>query len=188
MNRKDSESAAIDAIRALLQARGGLVYGERVTQLEHALQCAMFAQRDGAPAALVVAAMLHDVGHMVHRDPASAFHASEDDLHERLGAKYLARWFGPDVTEPVALHVPAKRFLCAREPDYLSRLTPVSRRTLEMQGGPMTPREAETFAELPFAPQAVRVRRWDDEGKHPGLETPPLEQFLEIARDCLVTT
>ena len=88
-----------------------------VNQLQHALQAAALAEADGAPPATVLASLLHDVGHMIHRlgeDPASR---GVDDVHEQLGAEWLARRFGPDVSEPVRLHVAAKRYLCTVEPE-----------------------------------------------------------------------
>ncbi len=106
----------ITGLAILFKAKGSLAYGESVTQLEHAIQCAMLAERDGADDALVTAALLHDVGHMVHHDAGNAFEAGVDDRHERLGARFLQRWFVPAVTEPIALHVEAKRYLVAFEP------------------------------------------------------------------------
>jgi len=125
-----TQASPLDIIRRMFDEHGTLIYGEQVNQIEHSLQCATLAQQSGAKPALVVAAMLHDVGHILHRDAAGALQAGDDDKHEVLGAKYLARWFGPDVTEPIALHVQAKRFLCARDPGYHARLSPVSQRSL----------------------------------------------------------
>ena len=180
-------SAPIDAIEELFSAQGTLIYGEAVNQIEHALQCADLAEKSGASDALIVATMLHDVGHMMHRDAAGALLAGVDDVHESLGSKFLARWFGPAVTQPVALHVEAKRFLCRRDPSYHDRLSPISKRTLELQGGPMTAAQADTFEALPFAMDAVSVRQWDDQGKRAAVETPPLAHFLAIAKRCIVT-
>jgi phosphonate degradation associated HDIG domain protein len=175
---------AIEAIRRLFEDKGGLIYGEAVNQVEHALQCGALAQAQGAAASLVVAAVLHDVGHMLHRDAAGAVEAGDDDRHERLGAKFLARWFGPEVAEPVRLHVDAKRYLCTREPGYWAALSPLSRRTLEIQGGPFTEAQARAFERLPHAMAAVSVRRWDDAGKKAAVLTPSLEHFLALAAGC----
>jgi len=175
---------AIEAIRRLFEEKGGLIYGEAVNQVEHALQCGALAQAQGAAASLVVAAVLHDVGHMLHRDAAGAVEAGDDDRHERLGAKFLARWFGPEVAEPVRLHVDAKRYLCTREPGYWAALSPLSQRTLEIQGGPFTEAQALAFERLPHAMAAVSVRRWDDGGKKAGVLTPGLEHFLALAAGC----
>ena len=180
-------AAALDALRDLFEARGALRYGERVNQIEHALQCAALAEAEGAEAYLVVAALLHDVGHMLHRDAAGALAAGRNDGHEALASKWLARWFGPDVTEPIAMHVDAKRYLCRREAGYLEALSPVSVRSLEIQGGPMTDVEAEAFERRPHLTGAVRVRRWDDQGKNEAMATPPLAHYLQIAAGCIRT-
>ena len=175
----------IEKLAALFASHGGEAYGEDVTQLQHGLQCAAAAERDGASEALITAALLHDVGHMLHRDAAAALAAGRDDRHEVLGASFLARWFPKDVTEPIALHVAAKRYLCTMDQDYQRLLSPVSLRTLQLQGGPMDEREATTFAWLPHAGAAVKVRRWDEQAKTTDAGTPPLEHFLAIARRCL---
>jgi gamma-butyrobetaine dioxygenase len=172
-------------IRATFERHGRMIYGERVNQIQHALQCGQLAERAGASAALITAAVLHDIGHMLHRDPAGALATDTDDHHERLGAKYLGRWFVAEVAAPVALHVEAKRYLCARAPGYLESLSPVSLKTLGLQGGPMTAQEADAFEALPGFADAVALRRWDEAGKNPCLDTPDLDHFLEIAGRCL---
>lgn len=168
----------IDALRAMFRADGGLVYGEQVTQLEHALQGAVLAHAAAADDELVTAVLLHDIGHLLHRDAAAALVRGEDDRHEAIGAKFLSRWFGEGVTAPVALHVQAKRYLCARDVAYLAGLSPVSRRTLELQGGPMSPDEAARFESHPQAARALALRRWDEAAKCAGAITPPLDHFL----------
>lgn len=180
-------SAPLDAIDKLFSVHGTLTYGEAVNQIEHALQCADLAEKSGASDALIVATMLHDVGHMMHRDAAGALQAGVNDVHESLGSKFLARWFGPEVSQPVALHVEAKRFLCRRDSSYHDRLSPISKRTLELQGGPMTAAQADSFEKLPYAMDAVAVRQWDDQGKRAAVETPPLAHFLEIVKRCIAT-
>jgi len=155
----------VDEIFALYRQRGHEHYGERVTQLDHALQCAALARAEGAPDTLVAAALLHDYGHLLDDRGHMAEHEGMDGAHEAVGADALATWFGPDVTQPIALHVAAKRYLCAVEPGYLGALSPASQLSLRLQGGPLAPRGAGAFKTLPFAEQAVRLRRWDDWGK-----------------------
>ena len=146
------------------------MYDEAVTELEHALQAAALARADGAPDHLIAAALLHDVGHLVAHDNVPLDDdLTEDFHHERVGARYLTRWFGPDVTAPIALHVAAKRYLCAVEEGYLAVLSPSSMRSLELQGGPMNDKEVEAFERLPHHVEATLVRRWDDAAKVPGL-------------------
>ncbi|HEV2299925.1 MAG TPA: HD domain-containing protein, partial [Stellaceae bacterium] len=159
---------AIDRLLTLLSAKGGAQYGEEaVTQLEHALQCAALAAAEGAPAASIAAALLHDIGHLLHRHGDSPALRGIDDRHEALGGKALARDFAAAVAEPVRLHVAAKRYLCAADPEYFARLSPASVRSLALQGGPMPAEEAARFLALPHAEAAIRVRQWDDAAKVP---------------------
>src|ERR1700683_1285835 len=133
---------AIDTIFDCLRA-GQKHYGESaVTQLEHAIQCAMLAEREGAASALVAASLLHDFGHLVNPDDRAAAARGEDGEHEIVAADYLARWFGDDVTLPIRLHVAAKRYLTAREPDYATTLSRASVLSLAAQGGPFSAEEA----------------------------------------------
>jgi len=176
----------LKTITHMFDASGTLRYGEHVNQIEHALQCAALAQAAGSADELVVAALLHDVGHLLHRDARGALLAGVDDVHENLGAKYLARWFGPAVCQPIALHVQAKRFLCWREPGYHELLSPVSQRTLALQGGPMSGAQALEFEAGEHAVAAMQLRRWDDEAKEAGVSTPPLSHFMTLAERCLL--
>lgn len=156
-------------------------YDESVSEAEHARQCAVLASSEGAPAALVAAALLHDVGHLLVRDLVPAGEAlTRDRHHERAGATHLRRWFGPDVTEPVRLHVAAKRYLCATDPAYSAVLSPGSVRSLAVQGGPMTAAEVAEFEARPGSEGAVRVRRWDDRAKVPGLDVPPVAHWRPL--------
>lgn len=174
-----------DEILALL-ARGDrdLYSGERISQLEHALQCAWFAEQAGAPTALVVATLAHDVGHILAGGEYAAARGV-DGRHEESGADFLARRFGPEVSEPVRLHVAAKRYLCAVDPAYFDRLSPASVRSLALQGGPMSPQEVEAFEASPHAEAAVRLRQWDEQGKIVGLRTPGLEHFRPMVQAAL---
>lgn len=161
----------------LFERFGETTYGgECVSQAEHALQAARAAERADAPASLVVAALLHDVGHLL---PSSleCERAGEDAEHERAGADWLTSWFPVDVTEPIRLHVDAKRYLCATEPSYPASLSLASRSSLAVQGGPMTLEEARAFEALPFAIDAVGLRRWDEIAKVDGAKTPDLAHF-----------
>jgi phosphonate degradation associated HDIG domain protein len=169
-----------------LATRGGEEYGgEAVTQLQHGLQCATLAEREGAGDALITAALLHDVGHMIdipHGETAESMaSAGVDTVHEDVGAAFLKRWFGPEVTAPIQHHVAAKRYLCRRKPGYFETLSPASVTSLKLQGGAFTDAEADAWIKLPFAQEVVRLRIWDDLGKDPTMETPPLNHFQAIA-------
>jgi len=177
---------AIDRIFERFEIHGGRDYGsERVRQVEHALQCAALAEAEGAPAALISAALLHDIGHLIHDVGQRPAERGIDDRHEVLGEEWLRQWFSTEVTEPVRLHVPAKRYLTATDTDYFTTLSPASIRSLELQGGPFSAKEAAEFIRLPQASEAVRLRRWDDAAKVPGKATPELKHFrryLEASR------
>jgi phosphonate degradation associated HDIG domain protein len=168
----------IDHIFVLFRDRGDAAYiGEPVSQTEHALQAAWAAERAGAVSPMIAAALLHDIGHLLHDLPETCADEGIDDRHEQLGARWLKQWFGADVVEPMRLHVAAKRFLCATDSDYLARLSPASLLSLKLQGGPMTAAEVQAFKGNPHALAAIALRGWDEEAKVAGMETPRLEHF-----------
>ncbi len=169
-----------DEIYSLFAARGSSCYfGEPVSQLEHALQAAWFAQQENAPDHLVVAALVHDIGHLVHGQDEQVAERGIDARHEEAGESWLKNRFGPEVYEPVHLHVAAKRYLCATDSAYFDTLSPASVQSLHLQGGPMTTEELKQFRALPSYQDAVRLRLWDDRAKIPGLATPGLESYRE---------
>ena len=177
--------SAADEILALYAARGATAYfGERVSMSEHALQAAHFARLAGAADTLVLAALLHDIGHLIEPAPDELEDWTSDAHHEELGARWLALRFPREVSEPVRLHVPAKRYLCATDPAYRALLSPASVHTLALQGGAMSAAEVARFQAEPFAGDAVRVRRWDDQGKVAGLVTPGLRDYLALIERC----
>jgi gamma-butyrobetaine dioxygenase len=168
----------VGTIADLLETRGRAMYfGEAVTEAEHALQSAHLAEADGADDALVAAALLHDVGHLLHGHGEDVAERGIDGRHEEIGHAWLTRWFGPSVAEPVQLHVAAKRYLSTTDPTYVEQLSPASRQSLELQGGPFSPAEAAEFERSPFFREAVRLRYWDDAAKVPGLDVPPFDHY-----------
>ena len=172
----------VNEIARLLRVRGDSQYGrEPVSQLEHALQCAHLAEQAGASTDLVVAALLHDLGHLLaaERDHRADDDQSCDDLHQYIALPFLRGLLPDTVLEPIRLHVDAKRYLCHAEAGYWDNLSPASKRSLELQGGVFTAFQAEQFLHLSFATDAVRLRRWDDLAKVPGLHTPPLAWYSE---------
>jgi gamma-butyrobetaine dioxygenase len=178
----------VAVIADLFAGEGAADYlGEPVTQAEHMLQAAALAEGEGAPAALVAAALLHDVGHLTGAISGNDLMRGTDNRHSHTGADWLAQWFGPEVTEPVRLHVAAKRYLCATEPGYLELLSPASVYTLGVQGGPMRAAELAEFQASPHAADACRIRRWDDAAKVAGASTPPFEHFRPLL-EALVRT
>ena len=169
-------ASVLAAIDVLFASSAGMAYlGEDVTMIEHQLQAGALAAAAGASDALVVAALLHDVGHMVgDRDAASVMADDVDAHHDVSGARWLAQWFGPTVSEPVRLHVAAKRYLVTAEPAYAARLSPASAHTLRLQGGPMAAEEAAQFAALPHAADAIALRRFDEAAKDAAVRAPAL--------------
>jgi len=156
-----------------------------VNQLQHALQAAALAEADNAPPATVLACLLHDVGHMIHHLGENPAGRGIDDVHEQLGANWLAERFGPEVSEPVRLHVAAKRYLCTVEPDYFGKLALDSVRSLKLQGGLMSADEVAAFRANPLHGEAVRLRRFDEAAKDPRAATPDFDHYLYHVEACL---
>jgi phosphonate degradation associated HDIG domain protein len=154
--------------------------GEAVTMAEHMLQSAALAEEEGASDELVAAALLHDIGHFTSEFGAYSPDDVEDKHHDDAGAEVLAPFFPPLVTECVRLHVAAKRYLCATDPTYLSKLSPASVHTLSLQGGPMRAEEAAEFRGSPFHDEAVRVRIWDEGGKVAGIRTRAFRDYAPL--------
>jgi len=171
----------VEEVSELFTRRGATAYfGESVSMSEHSLQAAYFAQQEAAPPALIIAALLHDVGHLIDDVPGDIHEWTTDARHEEVGSRWLARRFPASVSEPVRLHVPAKRYLCATDRGYYAKLSSASVLTLKLQGGPMSPDETACFEAEPFHREAVRVRRWDDAGKVAGLIVPGLADYRAL--------
>jgi phosphonate degradation associated HDIG domain protein len=176
----------LNRIDKLFAERGSAEYrGEAVTQLEHALQAATLAERDGLAPEGIAAALLHDIGHLLHGHGEDCAHQGIDDRHEELGVRFLKRSFGPAVTESIRLHVAAKRYLTAARPDYFDRLSPASIQSLELQGGPMSTDEVREFEAEPYFSLAVKVREYDDCAKVVGQITSPLAHFHKYLELCV---
>jgi len=183
----ESGVSIVDLIFERMESDGGAMYGgEPVTQLSHALQCAHLGEKAGAGAMLVTAALLHDYGHLINEDDAVAATQGRDLLHEDIAADYLSKWFPRDVTEPIRLHVPAKRYLRAVDETYFAALSPASVQSLAVQGGQFSDREATEFIARPFAQDAVQLRIWDDQAKNPERLVPGLAHYRALVEDCVL--
>ena len=163
---------------SIYRDRGADAYfGEPLTVTEHSLQAAHFAQGSNAPDTLILAALLHDIGHLLGNAPNDLAEWKTDARHEVSGSKWLKSRFNPGVSEPVRLHVPAKRYLCATDATYFDKLSPASVVTLRLQGGPMSESEVRAFEAEPFFREAVLLRQCDEEAKIAGLTTPDFPHY-----------
>ena len=166
----------------LMAQRGIGRYGlSDVSQLEHALQSAALAAKRQLGDELVIAALLHDVGHLLVGDDVDLAAEGVDDFHEETAARALVSLYGPAVAEPVRLHVAAKRYLCGTNPAYYGKLAQDSKDSLDLQGGPMSAMEIAEFDALPHRSAALALRIIDDEAKTAGLAVPALETYRQTA-------
>ena len=177
-----SSLASLNDVVSLYERFGHHAYDEAVTQVTHGVQCAQCALRDGAPVHLVLAALLHDIGHLLEMEQRhSGVPVRDADVrHQEKGADALSSLFGPKVTLPVRMHVDAKRYLCAVDVGYAKTLSPASVASLALQGGPMTADECDEFRRQFGWEDAVRLRRWDDEGKQQGEASATVDEFKRV--------
>lgn len=185
MSTIPSADQVFEKILSKFDAKGDGHYGENVTEQEHALQCAAAAERAGEPDALVVACLLHDYGHLLHEMDQDFSDQGLDDKHEDLGAVMLSKHFPPEVVEPIRMHVDAKRYLCARDAEYDAGLSETSRKSLAIQGGPMSDEEADAFEANPHFEWAIRLRKHDDAAKTPNAKTKSLEDYRTMVTGCV---
>lgn len=178
----------ITDIEKIYAQRGHEQYaGEPVTMLEHALQSAHLAEQEGAGDELVSAALLHDLGHLLHDMAGTPSVDGIDDVHQYRVVPFLRGLFSDAVIHAVQWHVDAKRYLCAVDPTYHDALSVDSKRSLQLQGGIYSPSQAQAFIAQPGASDAVRLRRWDDQAKQAGKSTPDLQHFLNHVRRCALS-
>jgi len=167
--------AGLDVTK-LLETRGDAHYGEAVTQRDHALQCAALASAAVADGELVLAALLHDLAHLVTPEGRDAPHH-----HHGHAGGTLVRPFAPArVAWVLEHHVAAKRYLCAVDPVYFERLSPASVHSLRAQGGPLGTEELTALEAHPWFGDALRLRRWDEEAKDPEARVPPLAAWVPL--------
>lgn len=177
-------SNVINHIVSVFSQRGSELYGsEAVTQLQHAIQSALLAKRDGAEEPLVAAALLHDIGHLLGNAPLPTSETQNyDDKHENKAYGWLLDHFGAQIADPIRLHVAAKRYLCTVDPDYSNILSPTSLKSFHDQGGVVSDEEKAAFEQEPYYQEALRLRRWDDEAKDPNLTIPPIEEYVDLLK------
>jgi [1-hydroxy-2-(trimethylamino)ethyl]phosphonate dioxygenase len=177
----ESPEEIVEFIAGIFERRGAEEYlGEPVTMAEHMLQSAWLAEQENAEDELVAAALLHDIGHFTSEFGTYSPDDVEDKHHDEAGGDVLAPYFPPVVVACVRMHVAAKRYLCATDPSYFSKLSPASVHTLSLQGGPMNDDEVAEFRSNPFHNEAVRVRLWDEGGKDAGMGTRSFREYLPL--------
>ncbi|MFK7940149.1 MAG: HD domain-containing protein [Roseovarius sp.] len=182
-NKALTQANIVAFLEDIFERRGGEEYlGEPVTMAEHMLQGATLAERQGQDEEIIVAALLHDIGHFTSEFGTFSMADTEDRFHEEAGAKVLEQFFPSVVTDCVRYHVAAKRYLCAARPEYFDELSEASVHSLNLQGGPMSPDEVTQFEANPNAERIVAVRYLDDAGKHPDMETPRFAHFAPMVQ------
>ena len=174
----------VDRLAGIFANEGRAEYlGESVSMAEHMLQTAALADQAGAPESLVAACLLHDIGHFAQiRTPGIDLASDWHRGHDEAGATFLEGRFGPEVCEPVRLHVAAKRYLCTVEPGYLERLSPASRHTFDVQGGGLSAEQRAAFETRPHAEQALSLRRWEEAGKTAGTQVSSFAHYASLLR------
>ena len=183
-------STMADRLLEAMSKSAARQYGtERVTELAHALQCAELAAAAGGDEEMIVACLLHDVGrYAVAQEDVSdtleevAARRPAGRGHHEAGADLIAPYVPERVAFLVRAHADAKRYLCATDPGYHDTLSEGSKHTLALQGGVMTLDEAARIEAHPWWPDAVRLRRWDDEAKIVGRPTRPLSAWAPLLR------
>ena len=175
----------IDKIIKKYQTNKNFYLGEKVTIAEHMIQTAMLAEKNNSPQSLICACLLHDIGHFIIQDPDQLVSKSVDGKHEDIGFNFLKNYFKPEVTEPIKLHVNAKRYLC-REKSYYNHLSKASKVSLELQGGKMNNDEAQKFILLKHHKDAITLRKYDDEGKIPNMKIKNINDYKELITNHLL--
>lgn len=172
----------------IFERRGDEEYlGEPVTMAEHMLQGAYFAEEAGESETLIVATLLHDIGHFTSEFGTFSMADTQDRHHEEAGAQVLEAFFPKLVTDCVRYHVAAKRYLCATQPAYFDSLSEASIHSLTLQGGPMSDNEVAEMAQNPNIDEIVQVRLYDDQGKVAGLNTPPFAHYAPMVQHVVDT-
>jgi phosphonate degradation associated HDIG domain protein len=161
--------------------------GEPVSQLEHASQAGELALAANADPAVVLAAFLHDIGHLCAEIGVEQMDGLGTLHHEQIGADFLRAHGLPErVARLAESHVQAKRYLTFQYPEYYHALSEASRGTLRWQGGPMNETEALAFERDPDFDVILQLRQWDEQAKVEGKPVPDLAVFETILEQILI--
>ena len=184
--RGATDDRAVEILFAFMCDRGQSNYDESVTQIAHALQCAELADASDCGDQVVTAALFHDIGHLLlDEHDAQSGCLNEDLNHVEAGATLLQDYFPEDVTEPIRLHVPAKRYLCTTDSSYYERLSAASKRSFEVQGGNLSAEEQTQLESNPGLAVALKLRQFDDMGKQSGHDAPNIQTYTASVKRCL---
>lgn len=181
-----SDAQRVTLLLDFVRTHGQSNYDESVTQIQHALQAAHLARQNNCSDVTVTAALLHDIGHLLLDEHATQSDFLQEDLnHEEAGANFLAPYFPPAVTEPIRLHVPAKRYLCTVDDDYYDQLSDASKRSFQVQGGRLSADEQAKLEAHDGLAVALELRRFDDQAKQPDRSVPDLETYADCVQRSL---
>ena len=173
----------VDFIADIFQRRGAESYlGECVSMSEHMLQAACLAEKQNASDPVIAAALLHDIGHYTNEFADDALDQGINNFHDIAGAQILEPYFPGPVVDCIRYHVDAKRYLCAVESSYFGQLSEASVHTLNLQGGPMSTDETAEFARQPHLDNIIQVRRWDEQAKMVGAQTPNFSHYVPLLK------
>jgi len=152
--------------------------GEAITHQQHGLQAAWMAEKSDESNELVIACLLHDLGHMLLVQGNDDLANGIDDQHEQKIVPFLSGLLPAEVLDPIRWHVDAKRYLCYADGHYYATLSEASKLSLTLQGGSMNLEQAQSFISRPHAQATLALRRYDDAAKVRGLVVPAFEHYL----------
>lgn len=170
----------MDKVVELFEKHGADDYiGEDLSQLEHALQCAMLIENDyPLDRELILAGLLHDIGHLLQKEQMGKYGTAH---HESLGSAFLLEnGFSERIVCLVRNHVNAKRYIVAQDYTYYEELSDASKQTLHFQGGPMTHSEMRAFEQDLYFNDSLKLRYYDDRAKVPHLRLKPLSYYVNL--------
>lgn len=177
----DANDTVVKVFLLLENSGGEQYFGENVTKLSHSLQCAWHAIQAGADEETTLAALLHDIGHLLDTEDTQRHDRVGVINHDEVGGQWLRdHGFSHRLATLVESHVDAKRYLTATNETYSNKLSWASQETLRLQGGPMAIEEAESFAHDPLLTEKLRLRVWDELAKDPDWSGPDLAFYRDM--------
>ena len=171
----------VDLLFDFIKEEGKTNYDESVTQLQHSLQTASLARIEDGRRHIVIASLLHDIGHLLIDENDSKNDFLKKDLnHENIASNFLKDFFSEEITESIRLHVVAKRYLCSIDNFYYESLSKASKNSFQVQGGALNKEEINELENNKYFKDAVRLRKWDDRGKVSLKEVEELDTYKKM--------